>query len=92
MLLASKTTMNVVWNTRIEWCPQFSAKPGCPAVDVKAMRISRNQSGRNEVNAYYTHFSVSAPVKDSEARIALHPPRRKVTDGPELAELRSIED
>lgn len=48
----------------------------CYAVDVKAMRISRYKFGRNYMNAYHSHFPISPPEEDLDARLALYSLRR----------------
>lgn len=47
-------------------------------VDVKAMRISRYQFGRNYMDAYHSCFPISAPEEDLDARLALYSLRRYV--------------
>ena len=48
----------------------------CNLVDVKAMRINRYQFGRNYMNAYHSHFPISPPEEDLDARLALYSLRR----------------
>jgi len=45
-------------------------------VDVKAMRITRYQFGRNYMNEYHKHYPISAPEEDLDARLALYSLRR----------------
>ncbi len=51
------------------------------AVDVKAMRINRYQFGRNYMNEYHSHFPISPPEEDLDARLALYSLRRFVPVG-----------
>lgn len=45
---------------------------GRDAVNVKAMKIPRYKSGRNYMNAYHSHFPISPPEEDLDARLALY--------------------